>query len=364
MNKTYFTGKINSYIYFLLLVFFYSSCSKDPVETPLPEEPDIVEPAEKTFTNPLIPRGADPWVTQKDGIYYYTYTQGSKLVLYVTKNLVELKDVKPINIFVPPPGTMYSQNIWAPEIHEINGNWYMYFAADNGSNANHRMYVIENTSGSPLRGSWELKEKITVPNDEWAIDGTVMTYNDQLYFLWSGSNRGAAPQHIYIAKMSNPWTIEGERVRLSTPEYEWEKYGQGNVVTNGINEGPQALFNPQGKLFVVYSASSFLSDSYALGLLSLKDNGDPMNPADWTKTPTPVFTMNAESGAYGVGHNGFFKSPDGTEDWIIYHARNLPDNGSTNYRNPRMQKFTWNKDGTPNFGKPVKIGEKIEVPSG
>lgn len=71
-----------------------------------------------------------------------------------------------------------------------------------------------------------------------------------------------------------------------------------------------------------------------------------------------------ESGAFGPGHNGFFKSPDSTEDWIIYHARNLPNNGSTNYRNPRIQKVTWNDGGTPNFGEPVKIGEEIKMPSG
>src|SRR5690606_12956604 len=355
---------IKYYLYIILFLLFAVSCSKDE-DTSVLEEPEEEEPIDhSTFTNPLIPRGADPWVTQKDGTYYYTYTQGSKLVLYVTKNLSALKDVKPIDIFIPPPGAMHSKNIWAPEIHEIDGKWYMYYAADNGTNANHRMYVIENKSGSPLRGNWEFKGKVADPTDQWAIDGTVLEYGDQLYMLWSGGNAGAAPQHIYIAKMSNPWTIEGDRVQISIPDYVWEKYGSGNVQTRGINEGPQVLFNPQGKLFVVYSASSFLSDNYALGLLSLKDGGDPMKPADWTKTPTPVFTMNAESGAYGVGHNGFFKSPDGTEDWIIYHARNLPDNGNTNYRNPRMQKFSWNTDGTPNFGVPVKIGEKIKRPSG
>jgi len=356
--KTIAIASVKHYFYIVFFLLFIISCSKSE-DTPILEEPDKEEPVDQTtFTNPLIPRGADPWVTQKEGTYYYTYTQGSKLVLYVTKKLSELKDAKPLNIFIPPPGTMHSNNLWAPELHEIDGNWYMYYAADNGSNANHRMYVIENKSGSPLRGSWEFKGKVADPTDQWAIDGTILEHENQLYMLWSGGTAGAAPQRIYIAKMSNPWTIEGNKVAIASPDYPWEKQH------SAINEGPQVLRNPQGKLFVVYSASSFLSDNYALGLLSLRDGGNPMNPADWTKAPTPVFTMNAESGAYGVGHNGFFKSPDGTEDWIIYHARNLPDNGDTNYRNPRMQKFTWNTDGTPNFGIPVKIGEPIKRPSG
>ena len=343
-----------------LFLLFLGGCKKDGSDNVVvPPKDTITVPVDNsTFTNPILARGADPWVTMKDGTYYYTYTQGSKLVLYPTKKITELSEVKSINAWVPPPGTMYSKNLWAPELHEIDGKWYIYFAADNGSNANHRMYVVENKSGSPLRGNWEFKGKVADPTDQWAIDGTILQHEGQLYMLWSGGNAGAAPQHIYIAKMSNPWTIEGNRVRISTPQYSWEKGG------NPINEGPQVLINPQGRVFVVYSGSGFWVDQYCLGLLSLKEGGDPMNASHWTKTSTPVFSMKAESGAYGPGHNGFFKSPDGTEDWIIYHARNLPNGGSTNYRNPRIQKFTWNPDGTPNFGEPVKIGEKIKKPSG
>jgi len=348
---------------FFMLVFIVAmaaGCKKETADTePETTDPEVTDPDDSdTFTNPLMPRGADPWVIQKDGTYYYTYTQGSKLVLYVTQEMSELDQANPIDIWIPPTGTMYSKNIWAPELHEIDGKWYMYFAADNGSNANHRMYVIENESSSPLRGAWELKGKITVPGDEWAIDGTVLPYNDQLYFLWSGSNRGAAPQKIYIAKMSNPWTIEGDRMELTAPEYTWE------TQNSAVNEGPQPLVGPDGKVFVVYSASHFSSDQYALGLLSLTEGGDPMKKEDWSKHSEPVFSMHAEHGAFGPGHNGFFKSPDGTEDWIIYHARNLPNGGSTNYRNPRIQGFTWRADGTPDFGVPVKIGAEIEKPSG
>src|SRR5690606_19658942 len=171
IKKTFLIGLI-----VLFLAMGWSGCSKENGDVDkTPPDTDTEQPDDSdTFTNPLLTRGADPWITQKDGTYYYTYTQGSKLVLYVTKKISELAKVTPIDVWVPPPGEMYSKNIWAPELHQIDGKWYMYFAADNGSNANHRMYVIENTSSSPIRGSWELKEKITVPNDEWAIDGTVL----------------------------------------------------------------------------------------------------------------------------------------------------------------------------------------------
>lgn len=345
-----------------LCLALFSACQKktSPSERPLllsftdsVTEDDFN--VESTFTNPLKSSGADPWVTQKNGKYYYTYTQGSKLVLYETQAMSELALAKYDEAWVPPTGMAYSKNIWAPELHEINNNWYIYFAADNGSNSNHRMYVVENTSADPMQGTWVLKGKVADSTDQWAIDGTVVTYGGQLYMLWSGGNAGAAPQRIYIAPMSDPWTISGPRVAISSPSYSWEMNG------SAINEGPQPIINPNGQLLVVYSGSGYWVDTYCLGLLTLQTNGNPLNPAHWVKTATPVFSMNANSGAYGPGHNGFFKSPDGTEDWLIYHARNAAGGGS---RNARIQKFTWNIDGSPNFGIPVQINTPVDKPSG
>jgi GH43 family beta-xylosidase len=71
-----------------------------------------------------------------------------------------------------------------------------------------------------------------------------------------------------------------------------------------------------------------------------------------------------ENNAYGPGHNAFFRSQDGSEDWIIYHANSNPAEGCAEKRNIRMQKFTWNTDGTPNFGMPVKPAVAGNVPSG
>ncbi|MGX5689085.1 glycoside hydrolase family 43 protein [Arcticibacter tournemirensis] len=310
-----------------------------------------------TFTNPLL-SGADPWIIKSEGTYYYTYTQGGSIVVYLTEKVSELGKASPVTLWRPASGTSYSKNLWAPELHKINGKWYVYFAADNGTNANHRMYVIENTSADPVQGSWSFKGKIADPTDQWAIDGTILEHNNQMYMIWSGGIAGGAPQNLYIAKMSNPWTIDGERALISSPEYTWEKYG------SAINEGPEILKNSQGDVFLIYSGSGYWVDNYCLGVLKLKPGGDPMLRSDWVKTSSPVFAQNPAAGAYGTGHNAFFKSRDGKEDWIIYHARSLPNGAENNGRNVRIQKFTWNTDGTPNFGEPVKIGQDIKVPSG
>ena len=320
-----------------------------------------------TFTNPLLPSGADPFSFYKDGYYYYTHTQGNGISLWKTKSLAHLKTAEQKKIFTPPAGTFYSREIWAPEIHFINNKWYTYFAADNGSNNNHRMYVLENSSLDPMEGEWIFKGKVGDASDKWAIDGDVFYYHKQLYMIWSGwEGDQNGQQNIYIAKMKNPWTIEGKRAMISFPQFDWETNGDLHDSNNpphvNVNEGPQALQH-DGKLFIVYSASGCWTDYYALGLLSFTGKKNLLAANKWKKTPTPVFRQSKENEVYAPGHNSFFKSPDGKEDWILYHANSKPGEGCGRHRSPRAQIFSWNKDGTPNFGEPVKEGMALSTPS-
>ena len=335
------------------------SCKKDGGgSTPPPVDPP---PTTNNFTNPLLSTGPDPWVVKKDSFYYYMHTTGGSIEVWRTKKMSDLRNAPHFTVWSAPASGAYSRNVWAPELHFLNNKWYLYFAADDGNNANHRMYVLENANADPLTANWVFKGKITDPTDKWAIDGSVLEKDGQLYFLWSGwEGNTDGRQDIYIAPMSDPTTVSGNRVLLSSPTFDWERFGGPAYV----NEAPEALKSPGGKTFITYSASGCWTDNYSLGLLSLRDNGNPLLAADWTKTATPVFTQNSASAAYGPGHNSFFKSVSGNEDWILYHANNAPAQGCGNARNPRMQKFTWNTDGTPNFGSPVKINTAIPKPSG
>ena len=182
---------------------------------------------------------------------------------------------------------------------------------------------------------------------------------------WEGDQNGQ--QNIYIAKMKNPYTIEGKRVKISSPQYDWEKVGDlnnpGNPPHVNVNEGPEVLVR-NNRLFLIYSASGCWTDNYALGMLTASANANILDHNSWKKHPKPVFEQNKENSVYAPGHNSFFRSPDGKEDWILYHANPSPGCGCGGKRSPRMQKFTWNADGTLNFGIPVKAGVELPIPSG
>jgi GH43 family beta-xylosidase len=152
--------------------------------------------------------------------------------------------------------------------------------------------------------------------------------------------------------MSNAWTITGDRVQISAPTLAWERHGLS------INEGPTVL-QKDGTTHIIYSASGYWTPEYSLGRLTLTGS-NPLQAGSWTKSGSPVFTRT--SSVVGVGHASFTKSPDGVEDWIVYHAHKSPFEFTG--RDVRAQPFTWNADDSPNFGQPVNPGTPLDEPSG
>ncbi|MBN1359744.1 MAG: glycoside hydrolase family 43 protein [Sedimentisphaerales bacterium] len=308
--------------------------------------------SQTTLTNPVAPRGQDPWVIRDGGLYYYCYSSRGRIWVNQARTIQEAVQYDGTAVWQPERGQPYSRELWAPELHKLAGQWYIYVAADDGRNENHRMYVLQSQTTDPA-GPYQFKGKIADASDKWAIDGTVMQYEERLYFIWSGwEGDENVQQNLYIAAMKDPLSIEGPRSLISKPEYDWEKIGQPLV-----NEGPEVLVH-EDDVFIIYSASGSWTDHYCLGQLRLV-GADPLDPNAWEKKKTPVFASTAS--VFAPGHACFAKSPDGTEDWIIYHAAR--DQGAGWNRNVRMQRFTWDAEGNPCLGYPVAEGLEIAAPS-
>lgn len=318
-----------------------------PAASPVPSD---------TYTNPLLPSGPDPWVAQRDGVYYFMNTQGDRIALRKTRDMAKLAQAPEITVWTPPHDGPGSFALWAPELHWLRGKWYLYYTASvrgQDDDSHRHVFVLENPSTDPTKGKWTSKGMLGI--DKPGIDGTVFELKGQLYFVYSpyvGDH-----SDLVISYMTNPWTLTGPQVDIAHPTFAWEMQGGRKIL-----EGPEFIQGPTGKLFLSYSASACWSDDYALGLLSAPAGADPMDPLVWHKSPTPVFATSVKNGVYATGHNGFFKSPDGT-DWIIYHANSGPGMKCTSKRAPHMQPFHWNNDGAPDFGIPLPEGKPLPAPS-
>lgn len=310
-----------------------------------------------TFTNPLLPSGGDPWVTRHDGYYYYTNSLNNRIALWKTRYMARLSQVEPVVVWRAPESGPNSTSVWAPELHRINGKWFLYYSAADKAHdddAHRHIFVLENTSEDPTQGTWVSKGMLDTHYT--GIDGTVFQWHQQLYFVYSAYVDDHSD--LVIAPMVNPWTLSEHQVDIAHPTYAWEMYGGRKIL-----EAPEFLEGPGNKVFLTYSASACWSDHYALGMLTARKDADLTDPASWSKSSQPVFAQSPAHNVYATGHNGFFKSPDGSQDWIIYHANTGPGRGCGSVRSPRMQPFQWNTDGTPNFGAPVRAGEALPVPS-
>ncbi len=310
--------------------------------------------AEPGFANPLVRQRADPHVTlQPDGWYYYTATvpEYDRIEVRRARSLDGLGAADARVVWRKHASGEMGAHIWAPEMHRIDGKWYIYFTAGRSDKIwEIRLYVLENAAANPLEGEWIERGQLKTGWESFSLDATTFEHRGQRYLSWTQTAPdGSKGTNIYLAKMDGPLAIRQPAVLLTKPEHDWERIG------HLVNEAPAVLVK-NGRVLMTYSASA-TDANYALGLLSAPEGADLLDVRSWTKSPLPVMRSSAATGQYGPGHNSFTTSPDGKTDILVYHARNYRDIVGEPLRDPnrhtRAQVIRWKADGMPDFGEPV-----------
>lgn len=307
------------------------------------------------FVNPIA-EGADPYVIRHDGRYLWSQSDGDRGIALSRSDRINSLGERRVVWRAPDDGGC-SRQIWAPELHRLDGRWYIYFAASDGRNDRHRAYVLAAESDDPfgpytVHGPLETGDAVGAP--EWAIDMTVLEHAGRRYALWSGwPDRRTRVQHLYIAPLSSPTTLGGLRVVISSPvDYDWERVRPESQV--GLNEAPQVL-SRDGRTFVLFSCGHALLPSYKLALLELVGD-DPLDPRAWRKHPEPLLVGTSDT--VGVGHATCLPA-DGSQWWVAYHAK---INRMSNFKRViHVQPMSWAADGTPVLGTPVRAGVPVRV---
>jgi len=278
------------------------------------------------WNTPFIAQRADPYILQDNGVYYFTASIPAYdgIVLRRSDSLEGLRTASETEVWHKHESGIMSKHIWAPELHKIDGRWYIYFAAGERDDIwNIRPWVIRCESSDPLEGPWtECGNLKRADGDDFSftdfsLDMTTFAHNGQRYCVWAEKvSVGRKISNLYIARMKDALTLDTPQMLLCAPTYDWERHGFW------VNEGASFL-HEAGKIFITYSASD-TSPAYCMGMLWADENADPMDISAWHKMNKPVFGTNMDRGLLGPGHNTFFRDTDGNI-YMSYHARNYDE---------------------------------------
>lgn len=301
-------------------------------------------------TGVLIPQRADPYVLRhKDSYYYFTASvpEYDRIVLRRSWTIAGLSNAGEAVIWRKHASGPMSWHIWAPELHHVEDAWHVYFAAGRAEAPwDIRIHVLRNASPDPFVGTWEELGQVRTDWDSFSLDATTFTANGKRYLSWAQHDPKLGPgTSVYLAEMATPTTLASHQARITQPTLPWETIG------HRVNEGP-AVLRRNGNLYLTFSASA-TDENYCIGLLRASETSNLLDPASWTKTPTPVFSTDALQSRYGPGHNSFTVSEDGKTDLLVYHARTYPGTYPDPLKDPNRDAYvraiSW-QDDVPAFG--------------
>ncbi|KEO74132.1 family 43 glycosylhydrolase [Anditalea andensis] len=323
------------------------------------------------FENPFIEQRADPHVVKgSDGYYYFTAsypmigsddpTGYDRVILRKAERIEDLANAEEITIWHVDKSAISERWVWAPEIHEINGTWYVLFTTSRPEWGvwGIRPIIIACNKGDrdPMKAeNWETEGHYSeaVEGDEMAfkhfsLDMTYFESNGTHYVSWAEK---PMLSNIMIASIDpdQPWKLTSKATLLSVPQYGWERKDN-----TWVNEGSAVIKNG-GKVFLAFSAST-VDEAYSIGILHADADADLLDVDSWAKIPYPLLSSDDLDGQVGPGHNSF-TIDEMDQPLIVYHSRTEGevsgpgDKGDGGLFDPgrhaRIRPVHFDKDGIP-----------------
>ena len=312
------------------------------------------------FTNPVASSTPDPHVSRHGDAIYLVYSPGDRILLRRADTLLDLGDAEERELWVPPPDTMHSTDLWGPELHRIDGRYVIYYSATDASflglSPDYRIWALEADGDDPFTATWTHRGPIVVPEqDAVAVHPTV--FGGGRYLAWTGARAGVDFQRrLFVATLTDAFTVQGPGIEIASAVEAWE-----TDVSSSL-EAP-AIVERGGVRMLVYAASSCISVERSLGVLVQDAEDSPLDAASWTRRDTPWMVSSTTQGTHAPGQPGFVTSPDGTEDWLVYHAAATPTGGCGAQRALHLNRVRWLPDG-PAVDGPTGPTTPIAAPGG
>ena len=250
----------------------------------------------------------DPFILTENGVLYLYGTTGGagswsgKAIgfdVYVSEdgeNFVR----KPV--FRPSPSFWSDENYWAPEVHKIDGKFYMFasfFRA--GEHRKSHILVCDTPDGTFI----PLPDPLTPP--EWdCLDATYFEEDGRRYTVFCHEWTQCGDGEMVLAELGDDLTIKGPvHILFRASQAPWTR---GFDKKNFVTDGPFLHRLKSGKLLMLWSSNG--EKGYAMGMATADRIEGP-----WTHIPVPLIGQD--------GGHGMLFSKNG-KLYVTYHMPNNP----------------------------------------
>jgi GH43 family beta-xylosidase len=313
------------------------------------------------YKNPVFDRYmADPFVLQHEG-YYYAYGTGSlspegwPFPVLQSTNLVNWQHRG--WSLIPPGGDEF----WAPEVAYHDGVFYMYYSARGIDGKDHQLRVATQTS--PLRPFQDVG-RVLVPDQPFTIDAHPFRDKDGQWYLFYSQDFLTIDDPyrvgtgIVVDRMLDMFTLAGEPRVVIRPHADWQLFKAQRPMYGAVYdwytiEGAALRFH-NDRYYCFFSGGAWEHDNYGISYV-VADHA--LGPYSLPSGNQQVLLRSVPGRVFGPGHNSFAESPNGDQEYIVYHAWD-PDMTA---RRMCIDPLNW-EDGTPVIQGPTWTPQPIAIP--
>lgn len=251
----------------------------------------------------------DPFVMPYDGKYYMYGTRGETawtvakgLDVYVSEDLTNWSE--PHECFRVPENFWANKEVWAPEVHEYKGSFYMFvsFFSEERSRATQIL-----KSDSPMGPFLPFTEDAITPVGWRCLDGTFyISKSGDPYIVFCHEWQQVVDGEIHAMKLTPDLSAAAEEPILLFKAS--EPYWADKERKSFITDGPFMYRTESGELLMIWS--TFTQKGY-IQAIARSENGEI--DGKWIHE-APLFEGNG-------GHGMIFEAFDGKK-YLILHSPN------------------------------------------
>ena len=275
----------------------------------------------RTYRNPVYEGYfADPFVL-RCGDRYLEYGTGSVVdgLVFEVLESPDLADWRRVGGALRPVNAGLGSDYWAPEVAAAEGRYWMYYSVGHGDAEHHLRVAVADAPEGPF-----VDQGIDLtPTERFAIDPHPFLDDDGRWYLFYARDVLDAPRvgtQLAVDVLPTMTTLAGDPQVVVAPSADWQLYQRARPMYGGVYdwhtiEGP-AVVRRNGRYYCLYSAGSWLDESYAVGW-AVADA--PLGP--WTEPDAERSRLLASvpGRVRGPGHNSIVTTKGGT-DILVYHA--------------------------------------------